>query len=101
MFVGKGKQTMLQTLQETGFTISQLERLCQAEQIEGTMRLLFALNHWAKARDRLFFADRQCLYQVKAVIIDRAYTSGLLAAKAYVDGRERFGEELCFDLAAD
>jgi hypothetical protein len=85
----------------TGLTTLQLEQLCQAEQIEETMRLLFALNHWAKARERLFFADRQGLYLIKAAILQQAYACCLLTAKAYIDGKEGFGEELSCDLAAD
>ncbi len=92
---------MVQVTQETGLTTSQLEQLCQVDQIEETMRLLFALNHWAKARERLFFADRQGLYQVKAVVLRQAYAPGWLTAKAYIDGKEGFGAELSFDLAAD
>lgn len=79
----------------------QLEQLCQIERIEETMRLLFALNHWAKARERLFFADRQGLYKIKAATLQQAYASGLLTAKAYIDGTDGFGADLSFDLAAD
>lgn len=85
----------------TGLSETQLEHLCQTEQIEETMRLLFALNHWAKARERLFFADRQGLYQVKAATLSRAYAAGLLSAKAYIDGTDGFGADLSLDLAAD
>ncbi len=101
--VERNKQTMTQKLQmmSTGFTLEQLEYLCQEDQIESTMHLLFALNHWAKARDRLFFADRQGLYLVKVALLRQAYTQGLLVAQAYIDGREGFGAELAFDLAAD
>lgn len=99
--VGKGKYSMSQAQQATGLTTSQLEQLCQAAQIERTMHLLFALNHWAKARDRLFFADRQSLYQLKAAILHQAFTSGAIEAKAYIDGQAGFGAELSFDIAAD
>ena len=92
---------MRQELQVRGLTAPQLEQLCQQDRIEDTMRLLFALNHWAKARERLFFADRQGLYLVKAAILQQAYTRGLLTARAYIDGKEGFGAELAFDLAAD
>ena len=44
-----------------GLTLSHLEELCQTERIERTLCLLFYLNHWAKAREQLFFADRQGL----------------------------------------
>ncbi len=85
----------------TGLTASQLEQLCQASQIEKTLRLLFALNHWAKARERLFFADRQGLYLIKAAILQRAYTLDWLTARAYIDGKEGFGADLSFEIAAD
>jgi hypothetical protein len=32
--------------------------LCQPEQIERTLHLLFHLNHWAKARDHFLYAER-------------------------------------------
>lgn len=92
---------MLQEQQATGLTSSQLEQLCQTAQIERTMHLLFALNHWAKARNRLFFADRQSLYRLKAAVLRQAYLSGELEAKAYIDGQAGFGAELSFDIAAD
>lgn len=65
------------------------------------MRLLFALNHWAKARDRLFFADRQGLYEVKMVILRQAYAASKIIAYAYIDGIEGFGADLAFERAAD
>lgn len=92
---------MLQEQQAPCLTASQLEQLCQPGQIEHTMRLLFALNHWAKARERLFFVDRQGLYQVKMAILRQAYAVGSIEATAYVDGIDGFGAELAFDMAAD
>lgn len=92
---------MAQETQIAGLTASQLERLCQEEQIERTMHLLFSLNHWAKARERLFFADRQGLYQVKAALVRQAYEAGQLVAHAYIDGRAGFGKELAFEMAAN
>ena len=92
---------MLQERHMTGLTTLQLEQLCGTEQIADTMHLLFALNHWAKARERLFFADRQGLYLLKAAILRQAFARGLVTAKAYIDGKEGFGKELAFDLAAD
>ena len=80
---------------------SQLESLFHAERIERTMYLLFHLNHWAKARNRLFFADRQGLYGVKAAIIRQAYARGVVSIWCYIDGSAAFGEELAFDMAAD
>ncbi len=91
---------MLQEKQATGLTIAHLEQLCHSAQIEDTMHLLYALNHWAKARERLFFADRQGLYAVKTAILSHAYTAGYIVAHAYIDGSEGFGAELAFDMAA-
>jgi len=62
---------MSQAPNSTGLTSSQMEQLCQPEQLERTLHLLFNMNHWAKARERLFFPDRQGLYQVKAAILRR------------------------------
>jgi len=85
----------------TALTSSQLERLCQPEQLEHTLYLLFNLNHWAKERERLFFADRQGLYQVKAAVLRQACTVGAIEATAYVDGMQDFGKDLTLDMAAD
>jgi hypothetical protein len=48
-----------------GVPPSRLAWLCQPAQIERTLHLLFSLNHWAKAREQLLYADRQGLYKVK------------------------------------
>src|SRR5258708_27139167 len=85
----------------TALTSSQLERLCQPEQLEHTLHLLFNMNHWAKARERLFFADRQGLYQVKAAILRQAHAVGAIEASAYIDGTEGFGKDITLDIAAD
>lgn len=85
----------------TGLTTKQLEHLCRTGQIERTMHLLFSLNHWAKARDRLFYVDRQGLYAVKGAILRQAYETGAIEARAYIDGIEGFGAELAFDVAAE
>lgn len=92
---------MLQTQPTTCFTASQLEQLCQSSRIERTMYLLFALNHWAKARNRLFYVDRQGLYIIKGVVLRQAYISGALEVRCYIDGRDGFGAELAYDTAAD
>ena len=76
----------------TGLTLSQLEQLCQPEQLERTLHLLFCINHWAKAREHLFFADRQGLYQVKAAIMQQAFTIGAIEAIAYIDGTRGLGK---------
>ncbi len=87
--------------QHSSLLSSQLEQLCQAEQIEHTLHLLCVLNHWAKARDRLFYADRQGLYTVKDALLRQAYANGSIEARAYIDGVAGFATELNFESAAD
>jgi len=83
-----------------GILPSRLEWLCQPAQIERTLHLLFYLNHWTKAREHLLYADRQGLYQVKAAILQQAYTSGAIAPIVYVDGSQTFASDYSFELAA-
>lgn len=84
-----------------GLSSSQLEVLCQSERIERTLCLLFYLNHWAKEREHLFFADRQGLYEVKAVLLHHLYVTGAIEAVAYIDGIQGFGKEIDIAIAAD
>jgi len=95
------RMMLLKEAQATGLATLQLEQLCQADQIEETMRLLFRLNHWAKARERLFFADRQGLYLIKSALLRHLYACGSLEARAYINGKEGFGADLSFEIAAD
>ncbi|MEO8972890.1 MAG: hypothetical protein ABI406_14985 [Ktedonobacteraceae bacterium] len=85
----------------TGLTLSQLEALCQADRLERTLCLLFYLNHWAKEREQLFFADRQGLYEVKALLLHYLYVTGAIEAIAYIDGIQGFGKEIDTAIAAD
>lgn len=82
------------------FTASQLEQLCRPEQLERTLFLLFHLNHWAKARKQLFFADRQGLYQIKKELLQYLYMHGIAGASAYIDGIDGFGNDLYSEDAA-
>jgi hypothetical protein len=82
------------------FSASQLEQLCRPEQLERTLFLLFHLNHWAKARKQLFFADRQGLYEVKKKLLQHLYTHGIVEAVAYIDGIDGFGNDLYSEEAA-
>ena len=84
-----------------GLPPSRLEWLCQPAQIERTLHLLFSLNHWAKAREQLLYADRQGLYQVKAAVVQHAVAAGLIRPIAYIDGSAAFAGDYSFDLAAD
>jgi hypothetical protein len=59
------------------------------------------MNHWAKARERLFFADRQGLYQLKAAVLRQAYAVGAIEATGYIDGTQGFGKDISLDIAAD
>jgi hypothetical protein len=84
-----------------GIPSIRLAWLCQPEQIERTLRLLYSLNHWAKARDRLLYADRQGLYRVKAAIVRQAFTADLIRPVSYTDGSAGLAREFSLDLAAD
>src|ERR1700686_4548904 len=84
-----------------GLTLLQMEELCQPEHLERTLCLLFYVNHWAKERERLFFADRQGLYEVKAALLQQVYAIGSIEAVAYIDGMQGFGKEIDTAIAAD
>jgi hypothetical protein len=84
-----------------GIPPSRLEWLCQPAQIERTLHLLFSLNHWAKAREQLLYADRQGLYQVKTAVVQQAVAAEVIRPIAYIDGSAAFAGEYSFDLAAD
>ena len=84
-----------------GLPPSRLAWLCQPAQIERTLRLLFYLNHWAKAREQLLYADRQGLYQVKAALVQQAVAAELIRPVAFIDGSAVFAGDYSFDLAAD
>src|SRR5258708_38994917 len=85
----------------TGLTPSQLEQLCQPQQLERTLYLLFNMNHWAKAREQLFFVDRQGLYAVKAALLRQTCAIGAIEATAYIDGTPGFGKDITLAIAAD
>jgi len=89
-------------LRSTGDNLRFREELVElAERIERTLRLLFFLNHWAKARERLLYADRQGLYRVKAALVRQAFAAGLVSPISYIDGSSGFAREFSLDLAAD
>jgi len=102
--IGKKEASYMQISTErnsTGLTPSQLEQLCQPEQLERTLYLLFNMNHWAKAREQLFFVDRQGLYAVKAALLRQAYAIGAIEATAYIDGTPGFGKDIALAIAAE
>ncbi len=78
---------------ETIFPV-RLEWLCQPEQIEYTLHLLYDLNSWKKASQQLLYADRQGLQEVQALILARATLIGTVQATTYIDGTQRFPGEL-------
>ena len=80
---------------------SRLEWLCQPEQIEHTLSLLFRLNSWKRASRRLLSDDRQGLQVLQALILAHAVQRGSVQATAYLDRSERFPGELLLDSAAD
>ena len=80
---------------------SRLEWLCQPEQIEQTLCLLFYLNAWKKASRRLLYADRQGLREAQSLILEQATKMGLVRAALYLDGRRRFPGELLLESAAE
>lgn len=75
--------------------------LCQPEQIEHTLHLLSYLNHWAKARERFLYVDRQGLYIVKAALLQQAYQLGTITPTGYIDGTEAFASDYSFEMAVD
>jgi hypothetical protein len=84
-----------------GIPPSRLAWLCQPERIERTLHLLFSLNHWAKARERLLYADRQGLYRVKATVVRQVFAADLVSPVSYIDGSSGFSRAFSLDLAAD
>lgn len=79
---------------------SRLEWLCQPEQIEQTLCLLYYLNTWKKASQQLLYADRQGLREVQALILEQATKMGMIQPALYLDGTRRFPGELLLESAA-
>lgn len=73
---------------------SHLAQLCEPDRIEHTLRLLCYLNHWAKAREHLFYADRHSFLEVKEIVLRYAYKAGFLKATTYIDGFASFEKNL-------
>jgi len=71
-----------------GMLPERIAELCAPERIENTLRSVFHINHWAKARERLLYADRQGLYLVKARLLREAYNNGQIQAVAYLAQKE-------------
>jgi hypothetical protein len=75
--------------------------LCQPEQIEDTLRLLYDLQGWKQASQQLLYADRQGLQEVQALVLAHATLLGTVQAATYVDATRRFPGELLLESAAE
>ncbi|MBU0491828.1 MAG: hypothetical protein KKB13_08260 [Chloroflexi bacterium] len=73
-----------------GMRPEHITQLCSADQIADTLHTLLHLNHWAKARDRLLYVDRQGLYQVKARLLQEAHRQGQVQLVGYLAGPTEF-----------
>lgn len=80
---------------------ARLEWLCQPEQIEETLHLLYCLSRWKKASQQLLYADRQGLQEVQAQVLARATLVGAVQAATYIDGTQRFPGELLLESVAE
>lgn len=80
---------------------TRLDWLCQPDQVEDTLRLLYALQGWKQARQQLLYADRQGLQEVQALVLARATLLGTVQAVTYLDGTRRFPGELLLESAAE
>ncbi|HEY3991443.1 MAG TPA: hypothetical protein VGM01_01065 [Ktedonobacteraceae bacterium] len=69
---------------------SRLEWLCQPEQIEQTLRLIYYLNFWKKAHRQLLYIDRQGLSEAQAVVLEHVVSMGMVQPTVYLDGTHRF-----------
>ena len=93
--------SQLFALRPTAILPSRLEWLCQPEQIEHTLALLFRLKSWSRASQRLLSDDRQGLHDMQALILAHAVQRGKLQATAYLDRSQQFPRELLLASAAD
>jgi hypothetical protein len=80
---------------------SRLAWLCQPEQIEYTLYLLFCLQFWKINNHQVLSADRQGLQEVQALVLEEAYRRGAVQAVTYLDESQRFPGDLLLESAAD
>ncbi len=80
---------------------SRLQWLCQPEQIEHTLCLLYYLNSWRKASQQLLYADRQSLLILQIQILMYAVQQGLVHVTTYLDGTRRFPQEILRESVAE
>lgn len=89
------------TTEPGGMLAGRRQWLCQPQQIERTLQLLYHLNHWAKASDQLFYVDRQGLYSIKAALLQEGYGQGHIVPDGYSDGSQIFAHNIMCEIAAD
>src|SRR5579885_2358352 len=100
-FMRPTNPSQLFALRPAAILPSRLDWLCQPEQIEHTLALLFRLKSWIRASQRLLYDDRQGLHDVQALILAHAVQHGRIQATAYLDRSQQFPGELLLDSAAD
>lgn len=83
------------------FFPARLEWLCQPEQIEHTLRLIYYLIFWRKAQQHLLYEDRQGLWEAQAIVLRRATEMGVVQPVVYLDGTLRFPGELLLESVAE
>ncbi|HEX7735312.1 MAG TPA: hypothetical protein VF458_10615 [Ktedonobacteraceae bacterium] len=83
------------------FFPARLDWLCQPEQIEHTLRLLYYLNFWKTAQQHLLYEDRQGLWEAQALILRHATELGAIQPTTYLDGTYRFPGELLLESTAE
>lgn len=76
---------------------ARLEWLCQPEQIEQSLRLIYYLNYWKKAQQQLLYADRQGLCEAQAFVLEHATKMQAVRPTVYLNGTRRFPGELLLD----
>lgn len=79
---------------------ARLEWLCQPEQIEQTLRLIYYLNFWKRAQQYLLYVDRLGLYTIQFLVLIHALKMGTVRATTYLDGTHHFPGELLIDSVA-
>ena len=76
---------------------TRLEWLCQPEQIEQSLRLIYYLNYWKNARQQLLYIDRRGLAVVQELVLAHAIKMHVVQPTAYLDRSARFPGELLLD----
>ncbi|BCL82078.1 hypothetical protein ccbrp13_45430 [Ktedonobacteria bacterium brp13] len=90
-----------ETAEPGGMLAIRRQWLCQGQQLEHTLQLLYHLNHWAKASDQLFYIDRQGLYSIKSALLQECYRQGSIQISGYIEGVHLFVQSMTCQIAAD